>query len=182
MSAFLRVTAVVLLSVGADTARAHSPIEGIDGFYGGLLHPILVPAHALGLLALGLFIGQQDSRHRRGAAAMFAVALAGEILLVDAAALGALVAIARPPPRPIGWLAAAVTGATIGLDSPPQVISMALGTITLIGTGLGACITLAIVVEVTSYLRRDWQQLGMRILGSWIAASAMLALAVRWAR
>jgi len=197
MSAFLRVTAVVLLSVGADTAGAHSPIEGIDGFYGGLLHPILVPAHALGLLALGLFIGQQDSRHRRGAAAMFAVALvvglaaivlavgqtpAGEVLLADAAALGALVAIARPPPRPVGWLAAAVTGATIGLDSPPQVISMALGTITLIGTGLGACITLAIVVEVTSYLRRDWQQLGMRILGSWIAASAMLALAVRWAR
>jgi len=197
MSGFLRVTAVVLLSVGADTASAHSPIEGIDGFYGGLLHPILVPAHALGVLALGLFISQQDSRHRRAAAVMFAVALviglaaitlavgqtlAGEILLVDAAALGALVAIARPPPRPIGWLAAAVAGATIGLDSPPQVISMALGTITLIGTGLGACIALAIVVGVTACLRRHWQLLGVRILGSWIAASAMLALAVRWAR
>jgi urease accessory protein len=197
MSAFLRVTAVVLLSVGADTARAHSPIEGIDGFYGGLLHPILVPAHALGLLALGLFIGQQDSRHRRGAAAIFAVALvvglgaimlavgqtpAGEVLLANTAVLGALVAIARPLPRPVGWLAAAVTGATVGLDSPPQVISMALGTITLIGTGLGACIVFAIVVAVTACLRRHWQLLGVRSLGSWIAASAMLALAVRWAR
>ena len=197
MSALLRVMAVVLLSVGADTAVAHSPIEGIDGFYGGLLHPILVPAHALGILALGLFIGQQDSRHRRGAAAMFALALvlglgaivlavgqtpAGEILLAAAAALGALVAIARPLPRPVGWLAAAVTGAAIGLDSPPQVISMALATVTLIGTGLGACIALAIVVGVAACLRRHWQLLGVRILGSWIAASAVLALAVRWAR
>jgi len=197
MNAFLRVTAVVLLSVGADTARAHSPIEGIDGFYGGLLHPILVPAHALGVLALGLFISQQDSRHRRAAAVMFAVALvlalgaivlavsetsAREMLLADAAALGALVAIARPLPRPVGWLAAGVTGATVGLDSPPQVISIALATITLIGTGLGACIALAIVVGVTACLRRHWQLLGVRILGSWIAASAVLALAVRSAR
>jgi urease accessory protein len=197
MNAFLRVTAVVLLSVGADTARAHSPIEGIDGFYGGLLHPILVPAHALGLLALGLFIGQQDARYRRAPAAIFAAALvvglgaivlavgqtpAGEVLLVNTAALGALVAIVRPLPRPVAWLAAAVTGATVGLDSPPQVISIALGTVTVIGTGLGACIALAVVVGVTTCLRRHWQLLGVHILGSWIAASAMLALAVRWAR
>jgi len=198
MSAFFRISAVViLLSVGADTARAEASIGGIEGFYGGLLRPILVPAHALGLLALGLFMGQQDSPHRRGAAAIFAVALviglgalvlavgqtpAADILLVNTAALGVLVAIARPLPRPVGWLAAAVTGATVGLDSPPQAISIALATVMLIGTGLGACIALAIVVGVTACLRRHWQLLGVRILGSWIAASAVLALAVRWAR
>jgi urease accessory protein len=199
MSALLRLLTVVLLSVcvGADVARAHSPIEGIDGFYGGLLHPILVPAHALGILALGLFIGQQDSPHRRVPGAIFAAALivglgaivlavgqtpAGDILLVNTAALGVLVAIARPLPRPVAWLAAAVTGAAVGLDSPPQVISIALATVTLIGTDLGACIALAIVVGVTASLRRHWQLLGVRILGSWIAASTVLALAVRWAR
>jgi hydrogenase/urease accessory protein HupE len=198
MSAFFRISAVViLLSVGADSARAEAPIGGIEGFYGGLLRPILVPAHALGLLALGLFIGQQDSRDRRAPAAIFAAALiiglgalvlavgqtpAADVLLVNTAALGVLVAIARPLPRPVGWLAAAVTGAAVGLDSPPQVISIALATVTLIGTGLGACIALAIVVGVTACLRRHWQLLGVRILGSWIAASAVLALAVRWAR
>jgi urease accessory protein len=151
----------------------------------------------LGLLALGLFIGQQDSRTRRAPAAIFAAALiiglaaimlavgqtpAGDVLLAAAAGLGVLVAIARPLSRPVGWLAAAVIGATIGLDSPPQVISIALATVTLIGTGLGACIALAIVVGVTACLRHHWQLLGVRILGSWIAASAVLALAVRWAR
>ena len=198
MSAFFRISAVVvLLWVGADSARAEAPMGGIEGFYGGLLHPILVPAHALGLLAFGLFIGQQDARYRRAPAAIFVAALvvglaaimlavgqtpAGEVLLAAGAVLGALVAIARPLPRLIGWLTAAVTGAAIGLDSPPQVISIALATVTLIGTGLGACIALAIVVGVTACLRRHWQLLGVRILGSWIAASAVLALAVRWAR
>jgi urease accessory protein len=197
MSAFLRVSAVVLLSLGTDTARAEASLGGIEGFYGGLLGPILVPAHALGLLALGLFIGQQDSRTRRAPAAIFAAALiiglgslvlavgptpAGAVLLAASAALGALVAIARPLPRPVGWLAAAATGTTVGLDSPPQAISIERATITLIGTGLGACIALAIVVAVTACLRRHWQLLGVRILGSWIAASAVLALAVRWAR
>ena len=38
---------------------------------------------------------------------------------------GALVAMARPLPRPVGWLIAAVAGATLGLDSPPQAISIA---------------------------------------------------------
>jgi urease accessory protein len=198
MSALLRILAVVVLSsVGADSARAEAPIGGIEEFYGGLLHPILVPAHALGLLALGLFIGQQDSRNRRAPAAIFAAALiiglaaivlavgqtpAADILLVNTAALGVLVAIARPLPGPVGWLAAAVTGAAIGLDSPPQVISIALATVRLIGTGLGACIVLAIVVAVTACLRHHWLLLGVRILGSWIAASAVLALAVRWTR
>jgi hydrogenase/urease accessory protein HupE len=198
MSALLRILAVVVLSsVGADSARAEAPIGGIEEFYGGLLHPILVPAHALGLLALGLFIGQQDSRTRSAPVAIFAAALiiglgalvlavgqtpAGEVLLAASAVLGALVAIARPLPRPVGWLVAAVTGATVGVDSPPQAISIARATITLIGTGLGACIALVIVVGVTACLRRHWQLLGVRILGSWIAASAVLALAVRWAR
>ena len=130
----------------------------------------------VGPLAFGLFIGQQDARYRRAPAAIFVAALvvglaaimlavgqtpAGEVLLAAGAVLGALVAIARPLPRLIGWLAAAVTGAAIGLDSPPQVISIALATVTLIGTGLGACIALAIVVGVTACLRRYWQLLGV---------------------
>ncbi len=193
MSGFLR--ALVLVLAWTQTARAHSPIVGVGGFYGGLLHPLLVPAHALSLLALGLFIGRQESR--RGPTIIFAAALiaglgavalavgptpAGEILLADTAVVGALVALAFVPPRPVGWLAAAVTGAALGLDSPPEEISIELATIVLIGTGLGACMALALVIGLTSYLRRDWQRLAVRIIGSWIAASAMLVLAVRLTR
>jgi len=193
MSEFLR--ALVLVLAWTQTARAHSPIVGVGGFYGGLLHPLLVPAHALSLLALGLFIGRQESR--RGPTIIFAAALiaglgavalavgptpAGEILLANTAIVAALVALAFVPPRPVVWLAAAVTGAALGLDSPPEEISIGLATIVLLGTGLGACMALALVVGLTSYLRRDWQRLAVRIIGSWIAASAMLVLAVRLTR
>jgi urease accessory protein len=193
MSGFLR--ALVLIAAWTQSAGAHAPIEGVGGFYGGLLHPILVPAHALGLLALGLFIARQESR--RGPILIFAAALvaglgaialavgptpAEEILLANTVVIGTLVAIALPPPRPVGWLAAAVTGAALGLDSPPDEISIALATLALIGTGLAACIALALVIGLTARARRDWQRLGARILGSWIAASAMLVLAVRLAR
>ncbi len=193
MSGFLR--ALVLVLAWTQTARAHSPIVGVGGFYGGLLHPLLVPAHALSLLALGLFIGRQESR--RGPTIIFAAALiaglgavalavgptpAGEILLANTAVVAALVALAFVPPRPVVWLAAAVTGAALGLDSPPEEISIELATIVLIGTGLGACIALALVIGLTSYLRRDWQRLAVRIIGSWIAASAMVVLAVRLTR
>jgi len=35
---------------------------------------------------------------------------------------------------------------------------------------------------VVASFRREWQKLGMRILGSWIAASAVLALVWQLAR
>lgn len=50
--------AIVLLAATACPAAAHSPIKGVGTFYSGLLHPALVPAHLLALIAVGLLIGQ----------------------------------------------------------------------------------------------------------------------------
>ena len=47
-----------LLLLAPGLAVAHSPMQGIGNFYGGILHPILVPSHLLALLSLGLLIGQ----------------------------------------------------------------------------------------------------------------------------
>jgi urease accessory protein len=183
---------VVSFLAWADPAFAHAPIETVGGFYGGLLHPVLVPAHSLGLLALGLFIGQQD--RRRIGLLWFAVALtaglvaialavgqtpAGDILLANSVLIGMPVAVGWPPPRPVGWLLAAITGATLALDSPPQTISIEEGTVMLIGTGLGACIALAAVIEIAVRLTRPWRRIGARLAGFLIAAGAMLVLAVR---
>jgi hypothetical protein len=52
----------------------------------------------------------------------------------------------------------------------------------LIGTGLGAAIGLGLLVEAAARMGRDWQRIGVRVLGSWTAASALLAIAVRFAR
>jgi hypothetical protein len=181
---------------GCDPASAHT-IEGLGGFYGGFLHPVLTPTHGLALLGLGLLIGQQPADKRLLPQMLFALALAaallalalavgeteaGAVLLAGVALTGALVAAAfRLPILVLGPLAAAI-GASIGLDSPPDVVSFQEAIVMLIGTGLGASIALGLVVEGAARVARDWQRIGVRVLGSWTAASALLAIAVRFAR
>jgi urease accessory protein len=195
---FMRVAfgGVAAVLACCDPASAQT-IEGLGGFYGGLLHPVLTPTHALALLGLGLLIGQQPAERRRLPQLLFTLALAGgllalalavgetpagAVLLVGVALSGALVAAAfRLPLLVLGPLALAL-GAAIGLDSPPEVISFQEGVVMLIGTGLGATIGLGLVVEAAARMARDWQLIGVRVLGSWTAASALLAIAVRFAR
>jgi urease accessory protein len=187
---------IFVVLAGCAPAFAHT-IEGLGGFYGGLLHPVLTPTHALALLGLGLLIGQQPADKRTLpqllfapalAAALLALALAvgetpaGAVLLACVAISGALVAAAfRLSLYVLGPLAV-VTGAAIGLDSPPEVVSYQDAVVMLIGTGLGASIALGLVVEGASRMARDWQLIGVRVLGSWTAASALLAIAVRFGR
>jgi hypothetical protein len=50
----------------------------------------------------------------------------------------------------------------------------------LVGTALGACLAVAVVDAIASYLTKAWQQIAVRVLASWIAASAILVLAMSW--
>ena len=172
----------------------------MSGLIGGLLHPLAVPAHALALLALGLLIGRQSARRRGISLAAFVAGLgaglaaiafavgqtpAGDVLLAATGLAGLLLALGRPLPPLVCEPLAAVAGLTLGLDSPPEAISLTVGTIMLIATGLGASLALALVVACTHYLggaRPLAANIAMRILGSWIAASAILVLALRFAR
>jgi len=52
----------------------------------------------------------------------------------------------------------------------------------LIGTGFGATLLLIVAVEVASRLTVPWARIAARILGSWVAASAILTLALRLVR
>jgi urease accessory protein len=166
-------------------------------FLAGLLHPVLTPSHALALFGLGLLIGQHPAERRLLPQTVFALALAaallalafavgetpaGIVLLVGGAISGALVAAGfRLPALVLGALAG-LMGAAIGLDSPPEVIAVEDAVVMLIGTGLGALIGLGVVIEVVARMARDWQLIGVRVLGSWTAASALLAIAVRFAK
>jgi hypothetical protein len=182
---------------GCDQALALTPIEALDDLYEGLLHPLLTPTHGLALIGLGLLIGQQPAGKRLPPLILFALALAvglialafavgetaaNDILLMTVALSGALVAAAFPLPLLVSGPLAVATGAAIGLDSPPDVISYQEALVMLIGTGLGGSIALGLVVQATARMARGWQRIGVRVLGSWTAASALLAIAVRFAR
>jgi urease accessory protein len=199
MNALARTGMAAVLLAVPETASAHA-VLGVTGFFDGLLHALVVPSHVLAIVALALLIGQQGWGHgwrlgwRFGAVAAYVVAvlaglgaialaivptLAEQALLVFAMMAGLLAALARPLPPPLGALLAAAVGLSLALDSPPEAITLREANLALVGTALGAAIVLLVLVQGTSRLRRDWQRIGARIVGSWIAASAILVLALR---
>jgi urease accessory protein len=192
-----RTTVGLALTLIAEPALAHPPPLGIPGFVGGLLHPFFVPAHALAVAGLGLLIGIQMPRWGRAAAYAYIAALAAglglmtlgvvprwmnEGLLVSAAVTGALVALAKPLPQIVGALIAIPTALAIALDSPPEVISLREANLMLVGTGLGATAFLVVVVAIGARLKHPWLRLGAQVIGSWIAAGAILSLTLQLVR
>jgi hydrogenase/urease accessory protein HupE len=178
-----------------EDVSAHPPFAGATGFYGGLLHPLFVPAHALAVLGLGLLSGQAPRwrwpmalAYAAGLGAGFAAMISafapqsGEVLLAAAAIVGMSVASARTVSAPIGCGLALVIGTTLALDSPPGGISVRQANVIVLGTFSGALILLWAVQKVAAMLRREWQLLGVRILGAWVAASAILILTWKFAR
>ena len=170
----------------------------MSGFTGGLLHPLIVPAHALALLAIGLLIGQQNRGGRLIPFMLFGAGLAAGLAAIALAvrqtfALSILLAAtgtarspgrARPPVagtlvRRAGRRRPALRSDWIRRRRPFRSCTQSH---MLIGTGLGACAILATLVAGTMNCSREWQRIGVRILGSWISASAILVLALRFAR
>jgi hydrogenase/urease accessory protein HupE len=187
--------AAFVLLLAAEPALAHPPPLGFRGVLGGILHPLFVPAHLLAVLGLGLLIGQRE--WSRTVALVFIAGLAvglgvmtfgfvpaflNEVVLALALILGLLVALTRPLPEAAGAALATLVGFCVALDSPPEVVSVREANLMLIGTGFGATLLIVIAVEAASRLRLPWARIAARILGSWIAASAILVLAIRLVR
>jgi hypothetical protein len=103
------------------------------------------------------------------------------VLLGVSAVCGALVASGLSIPSPVGWLMAVVAGLAVGLDSPPDAVSIREAYLMMAGVWVGAVPVLMIVAEAAARITRPWQLIGVRVLGSWIAASAILVLALRLA-
>ena len=194
MTALARALVFVAFISTAEPASAHA-VFGITGFSGGLLHPLLVPTHLMALAALALLIGRQGWSLSvavvyvtavlvgLGAIALaYVPSFAEEALLALAAIAGLLVVLARVVPKILSWPLAAAVGLALGLDSPPEAISLSEANLALVGTALSGAIVLLVLDWVASRLNRDWQRIGARILGSWIAASAILVLALRFVR
>ncbi len=182
-----------VLLLTPNLAFAHSPIKGINNFYNGLLHPGFVTSHLLLLIAAGLLVGQQSKSAVRKALGALLVATAVGIcvsglatnigletlLLGSAATLGLLVALA--PRITAYWCLAiaALVGLLIGLDSGQTELSGKDQWLALLGCFVGINLLFLYLVGLADYCQeREWQKIGVRILGSWIAASALLVLAL----
>lgn len=195
-AALVRYAAMPVVAGTPALAMAHSPIEGIGHFYGGLLHPLLVLPHALALLLFAVLVGQCGVRAMRYAypptlaALAIGLTLAGfsvplgldseTTLLVFAAGCGLLIALQWHPPLFVYTLLGTGLGVVMGADSgvEGEALSRQQTFAALLGCWLGAVIGLIVAAGVVELLGRPWQRVAVRVLGSWGAASAALVLAL----
>ena len=162
----------------------------------GALAQFFTPTHLLAVVALGLLAGQQSKRTPVVTLLAFALGLAiGAIvvatavretpaalaLLAIAAFAGSIVVVALRTTLVV-YLLALAAGAALALNSPPQALTIPSAVAAQLGTGVAALGTLALVIGIAMQAVRPWQRIGVRIVASWIAASAILVLALRLAR
>jgi urease accessory protein len=168
---------------------------GIDGF----LNPLVTPAHVIALTGLAVVAGGV-SRHAISASvaiiAAFALGLAiglgvlawgageapaGDALLAAALLCGLAAASGVAMPVAVAALVALMSGIALGLDSPPDAITLGDAVAMMIGVACSGVAALTLMALVAARLARWRQAIALRVAGSWIAAIAIMALAVRWA-
>jgi len=70
------------------------------------------------------------------------------------------------------------TGLVIGWDSPADAAGIRAATLSGFGVTLGAFYIVIMVAALTLARKRPWQGIAVRVAGSWIAASAVMVLAL----
>ncbi len=184
------------------TASAHSPIDGMEGFYVGFLHPLSTAGQVLALIAIGLFVGRVDQTSFTRAWSAFAALVVGGILLgqivglsghedtvlLGVAAVVALIAAGAPqrifaPGRlQPGALAAGVGGLLLGLASTPDAGPARATILVLSGSFVGLNVAFLYLAGGTIWLldryAARWALIGLRVLASWVAAIAILMCAL----
>ena len=166
-----------------------------SGFIAGLMHPLSITAHVIALIGLGLMIGQQS--RRRATLAALAIGLVGglaalaaavgetraPLVLMSGAALAGLAAASGwAVPSVLGAPLAFIVGVALGLDSPPRAATIAAANAALAGTAFAAFAAVAMIAVISGRMRQGWPRIGVRVLGSWIAASAILVVTLQLAR
>jgi hydrogenase/urease accessory protein HupE len=188
----VRRGAFVALCIVSQGAAAHGSVAGLGNFFSGVVHPLFEPAQLIALVALGLLIGQRGLAATQPAGLSFVLgALLGLLavvlgaapnvdpfLLAGAGLIGLAVLTALHLPRAVCALIAANVGLGVGLGSAPEAVAGSARIVMLLGSGVGVCVWMFNVVGLVHEAKRPCLRIGVRIVGSWIAASALLVTAL----
>jgi len=193
MTVFLRISLFLSLMFLPQLALAHSPIKGIGSFLNGMLHPLLVPAQVLIILALGLWYGQHKPAENKTSVLIFLFAtIVGLIasgfsmtadvsilLLVGAVVIGLLIISGISVPQVFYIFMGISAGFIVGLDSAQEALADKAKILSLFGSGVGIYFLLLYAMAISESLSvRHWQVIAVRVIASWLSASAMMVLAL----
>jgi urease accessory protein len=138
--------------------------------------PARFPVFALCELAAGLLIGSLAIAFGIGETP------AATALLTLAVITGAILIAAWQPPTWLTGLLAFAIGIALALNAPPHAITIVGAVAAQVGFALAALVIFSTIALAAMHATRPWQRIGVRIVGSWIAASAVLVLVLRLAR
>jgi urease accessory protein len=184
------VGAALLLAI-PSSAAAHTMLKGVGDLYAGLLHPLVVPAEALALVAAALLLGASGRAACRAGLPAIAVGLAAGLALgrhvPPSLATPALLAVAflaaalvtaglRLPPSAAAGVAA-LAGAAVGVDAQPDRAALLQAFAAGAATLTGATALAAVVAGLTLGRDHGWPRVAVRIAASWITACAILYFA-----
>ena len=165
-------------------------------FWQGCLHPLIVPAHLMVLLALGLLLGQQDKSLLRTGLINFLLSLSLALvltwvlprtqhsdlsLLVLALSLGSLVILKLRLNLTLVLTLSVMTGRLVGLDSAITALpglDKSKIYLQLLGTGLSATLILSLLALLSFYLNKLLAGIAVRVIGAWVTAGSLMVLAL----
>ncbi len=176
-----------------STVHAHLTVDGAGEVGSGALHPLMTPAHVLILLGLSLMLGQRVPLDLKTPLQVLAPASAlaliatttGKIsgvyppvLIGIAMGIAILVALEIKICAMVCRLICGVAAIGIGLDSGLETGTAIIVAKTLAGTWISMNIVTAYLAICSSpAAEKPWAKTGIRVIGSWIIAISLLALA-----
>ena len=174
------------------------PEFSITWFLDGLTHPIETPSHLILLVAFAVFFGQQGGAYFLRNLLLLPLAIVAgfivnnylspqwnnELILLSLALLTSLLVVLRLNDQLpwVQWLTLILglsSGFILALDSTPLMVP-GLGDVTfynwLLGAAVGIFVTVLFIALTGFALRNLLNGLILRVLGSWIATSALFVL------
>lgn len=186
--------AVCVLCGGiSEPVYAHSQVEGVESFYWGILHPFYELGVVLGLVCLGFLLGQLPPK--QGATKLmlaYSGLVTGAILLSIgipitipawltssvALVIGILVVWAKRLPNAFYYLLVIAAGVVFPLAVGPDMDSLRENLMVGAGSWLALVLVPVYLIEIVRRLKLHWQQIAIRVIGSWISACCFLMISL----
>lgn len=186
------------LLAGAGPVHAHSPVPGIEGIYVGAIHPFSTPSHVLLMVGLGLLAGAHKAEIARWMLAGFLGACLCGLVFGPRDGIGDATVFAmafitcsftalfprRLLPLAIGLIC--VGGVMVGVLSIPDDGPARDRIFTMSGSFVGANLGLLYLFGICLVIRErcpwPWVDIAFRVAAAWLAAIALLMLALGFAQ
>ena len=181
--------AAIFVTLLPATADAHLTSTGLGPIYDGLLHFATSPEDLAAVIALALFAGLRGADQARRVLFVLPCAwLLGSLMglthetstsgafvpAIFLLGVGALVVTDVTLPLAATTAATVLLGVVLGhANGTGMALSLPVA-LALIGLAAAVFVTVALVAAAVVRFAQAWRRIGVRIAGSWIAASGLL--------